>query len=74
MEIVTTFVNKLYAFHFSDNELDELERVFDEWENPLFLFDFFTQNKNDLKGEYTIEEAILKTKKELMGQQLRKDL
>ena len=64
MEIVTTFVPNLYAFQFPNEEFDELERVFDEWNNPLFLLDFFTKNVADLKSSYTIGEAINKTKNE----------
>jgi hypothetical protein len=64
MEIVSTFVTNLYAFQFPNEELDELERVFDEWNNPQFLAAFFTKNEVDLKGSYTIEEAISKTKNE----------
>lgn len=65
MEIVITFVPNLYAFHLPDEGADELERVFDEWQNPLFLFEFFTENEADLKGEFTVEEAIDKTRIEV---------
>lgn len=65
MKIVTTFVPNLYAFCFPNMELDELERVLDDWENPIFLFDFFTENEIDLKGEHTIDEAIVKIRQEL---------
>lgn len=65
MEIVITFVPDLYAFHFPDLELDELERVLDEWEDSLFLFEFFSDNEVDLNEEYTIEEAIEKTRNEV---------
>lgn len=65
MEIVTTFVPNLYAFHLPNIELDELERVLDEWEDPVFLFEFFTNNEADLKREFTVEEAIDKTRTEV---------
>lgn len=64
MEIVPTFVPNLYAFQFPNEQFDELDRVFDEWNDPLFLFDFFTKNEADLKGAHTIGEAIIKTKNE----------
>lgn len=64
MEIVPTFVHNLYAFHFPNEGLDELERVFDEWQDPLFLFEFFTDNKDDIKGA-TVEEAVEKTRVEV---------
>lgn len=65
MEIVPTFVPNLYAFQFPNEEFDELERVFDDWKNQLFLFDFFTENEADLKGAFTIEEAVEKTREEI---------
>lgn len=65
MKIVTTFVSNLYAFHFPNEGFDELERVFDEWEDLMFLFQFFTDNETDLKGEFTVEEAVDKTRIEV---------
>ena len=65
MEIVATLVPNLYAFHFPDKEFDELERVLDDWENPLFLLEFFTENETDLNGVCTIEEAVVKTRQEV---------
>jgi hypothetical protein len=65
MEIVRTFVHNLYAFQFPNEEFDELEGIFEKWESPLFLYEFFTDNETDLKGEYTIEEAITKTRIEV---------
>ena len=41
MEIVATFVPNLFAFHFPDKDFDALESTFNDWENPLFLFNFF---------------------------------
>ena len=64
MEIVPTFVPNLFAFHFHNEGLDELERVFDEWEDPLFLFQFFTDNEDDIKAA-TVEEAVEKTREEV---------
>lgn len=62
MKIVRTFAPRLFAFHFPDMETDELERIFDDWENPEFLFDFFTEHEGDLNREYTVEEAVEKTR------------
>ena len=62
MKIINTFVPGLYAFKYSDNEPDEFERVFDEWQDPLFLNDFFEENCHDLT--ISIEEAIEKVKNE----------
>lgn len=62
MEIIDTFVPCLYTFKFSDEELDEFERVFDEWVNPMYLFQFFEENKKDI--DMSIEQAIDKIQKE----------
>ncbi|HAT63086.1 MAG TPA: hypothetical protein DCS66_00590 [Flavobacteriaceae bacterium] len=62
MKIIDTFVPHLYAFKFSDELPDELERVFDEWVDPMYLFQFFEANEQDL--DITIEQAIDKVQKE----------
>ncbi len=58
MKIIDTFVPCLYAFKYPENDIDELERVFDDWSDTEFLFDFFEDNKSDIK--ISIEEAIEK--------------
>ncbi|MFK5982734.1 MAG: hypothetical protein QM499_07465 [Flavobacteriaceae bacterium] len=70
MKILLTFVPCLYAFKYSENEADELERVFDEWADPIFLDDFFDKNKKDIT--ISIEEAISKVQSEAIY--LRKKL
>ncbi|WP_310555538.1 hypothetical protein [Flavobacterium sp.] len=65
MKIVSTFVPNLYAFQFPNGEFDELGRVFDDWENPLFLFEFFQENETDLKEEFSIAEAVEKTREQV---------
>lgn len=63
MEIINIFAPCLYSFKFSDQEYDEFYRVFyDEWTNPLFLYEFFELNEKDIN--ITIEEAIEKVKRE----------
>ena len=62
MKIIDTFVPCLFAFKYNDDLPDELERVFDEWEDPVFLSDFFEENENEIS--ITIEEAIEKVKSE----------
>ncbi len=65
MKIVSTFVQNLFAFQHLPDGPDALEHVFDEWEDPLFLFNFFTENEADLHDEYTVAEAINKTRREV---------
>lgn len=62
MEIIDTFVPCLYAFKFPDESSDELERVFDEWADPMYLFQFFEENNKDI--DITIAQAIDKIQKE----------
>lgn len=70
MKIIDTFVPCLYAFKYDGNSLDELERLFDEWADPMFLNDFFEANEQDIT--ISIEEAIAKVKSEAIF--LRKKL
>jgi len=70
MKIINTFVPCLYAFKYPENETDELERVFDEWADMEFLYDFFVENEIDIKT--SIEEAIKKINNEAIF--LRKKL
>jgi hypothetical protein len=62
VKIIDTFVPCLYAFKFSGESSDELERVFDEWADPMYLFQFFEENNKDIV--ITIEQAIEKIQKE----------
>lgn len=51
-----------------DKHLHEFRRLFDFWNNPIQLREFFTVNEKDLNEDYwegiTIDEAIEKTRKE----------
>lgn len=62
MEILPTFVPCLYAVKYPEHSEDELERVFDDWANPMFLNDFFEENEKDLTID--IESAIAKAQSE----------
>ena len=62
MKILPTFVPCLYAIKYAGNSKDELEKVFDEWADPMFLNDFFEQNEQDIT--IPIEEAISKVNSE----------
>lgn len=52
----------MYAFKFSEDSLDELERVFDEWADPMYLFQFFEENEKYI--DISIQQAIDKIQKE----------
>lgn len=56
--------NHLWAVKEPDKEHDELTELFEKWNNAEYLFDFFMNNLNDLKGYFHIEkisQAILDT-------------
>jgi hypothetical protein len=61
VKIVDTFVAGLFAFKFEDQSMDELERLFDEWTNPVFLEEFFEREKSDLFYHNTnVESAVIR--------------
>jgi hypothetical protein len=65
MKIVRIFDNCLFAFKYEDEKTNEFKRLFDLWNDPEYLEDFFDLNKTDLQSKFwegiTIEEAIFKT-------------
>ncbi len=67
MKIVTTFVQGLYTFKY-DGQLDELERLLDDWNNPEYLESFFEQNESYLSYfgidiDTAINETIIEAEK-----------
>lgn len=68
MEIVRIFAEHLYAIKYKLNDSDEFERLFDSWNDPEYLEDFFERNKEDLKGGFfnitSVEDAVLETIKQ----------
>jgi len=72
MKIISIFGENLTAIKFESNNSDELERVFDLWNDTEYFEDFFNANQVDLKYynltideaiEYTIDEANLLSEK-----------
>lgn len=62
MKIVRTFITGLYSFKYKGQELNELERLFDDWSDYEFLEDFFENYNNDLAYfELTVETAVEET-------------
>jgi hypothetical protein len=65
MEIISIFDAHLYSIKYAGEEFDELERLFDEWNDVEVLRDFFEENRHDLKYfQIQVDEAIIQTKKE----------
>jgi len=65
MKIVSIFDAHLYSIKYAGEEFDELERLFDEWNDIDKLRDFFEENNKDLKYyQLQVDEAIIQTRKE----------
>jgi hypothetical protein len=68
VKVVGTFVPGLFAFKFEGQTKDELERLFDDWANPVFLEEFFENEKLDLIYHNTnVEAAVFRTMDEALG-------
>lgn len=65
MEIISIFDAHLYSIKYAGEEFDELERLFDEWNDVEILRYFFEENRQDLKYfQIQVDEAIIQTRKE----------
>jgi hypothetical protein len=64
MEIVRIFAN-LYSFRYENQQETEYARLFQDWNDIEFLYEFFEENKEDFKVGYhgqDIDSTILKTR------------
>ncbi len=55
---------RLWAVHYADEGLNELERVFTQWNDAAWLLNFFRDNFNDLVSYFKItklDEAVYDT-------------
>lgn len=60
----------LFAVHYENEELDAFAQLFEDWSNPEYLYDFFTENHEDLKNgyyAYELEAAVLETRQEAVA-------
>lgn len=48
MKIVSIFTDRLYAFQYEGSEEKELDRLLELWTNPVFLYAFLAENRQDL--------------------------
>ena len=68
MKVVVIFAPTLFAIQYDPAIPDEFERLFDYWQDPEFLEQFFTENEADLIsgffGTVSIEQAALRTRAE----------
>jgi hypothetical protein len=59
MKIVSIFAENLFAFHFDDEEENEFARLLGEngiWMNPISLFQFVEEHKEDVPKYENIDE------------------
>lgn len=65
MEIVHIFGECLYAIKYDGETKDEFRRLFDLWNDPEFLEDFFSEHQKDLFNDFWktsgVFDAIFKT-------------
>lgn len=65
MEIVPIFGDYLFAIKYAGESKDEFSRLFENWQDPEYLEDFFDTNKSDLEVDFTgrinFENAVLET-------------
>lgn len=65
MKIVSIFGDNLFAIKYTGRAKNEFRRLFDFWNDPEELDEFFEENKKDITngfyGTIPIEDAIFKT-------------
>jgi hypothetical protein len=59
----------LFAIRYKPDGLDELERLFDDWQDVVYLEEFFEKHQEDLKSGFfdpvpSVEDAVLITRSE----------
>jgi len=68
MKIINIFADKLFAFKFDGEAIDEFERAFDLWTSIEYLTDFFEEHTKDLQfGFYELnscDDAVMITLEE----------
>jgi hypothetical protein len=65
MNIVPIFADQLTSFQYGTDQPDEFSRLFSEWQDPEFLYTFFTEHIEDLQsgffGAISLQTAIRQT-------------
>lgn len=68
MEIVSIFADQLTSFRYGTDQPDEFSRLFTQWQDPAFLYTFFSENIGDLQsgfyGTISLQTAIRRTRDE----------
>lgn len=68
MDIVSIFADQLTAFRYDTDQPDEFSRLFAQWQDPEYLYGFFTAHIDDLQsgffGTISLQTAIRRTRDE----------
>ncbi|CAN5117090.1 hypothetical protein BH09BAC3_BH09BAC3_38310 [soil metagenome] len=68
MDIVRIFADRLTAFRYGTDQPNEFVRLFRQWQDPEFLYAFFTENIEDLQsgffGTISLKTAVRRTRDE----------
>jgi len=62
MKIVCIFAKKLFAFHYEDEDKNELARILEEWEDAHWLYDYAKKNGLNV---WNFTEKVMKNKEEI---------
>lgn len=60
MRIVDIFAPKLFAFHYDNEDENELKRLLTLWNNPIYISTFLDENKSDIPPYENINKLELK--------------
>ncbi len=60
MRIVSIFADKLFAFHYDNEEENELTRLLELWRDTLYIDEFLTENEADIPNNENIDELPYK--------------
>ncbi len=58
MKIVRIFADQLFAFHYKNETDNELRRLLNQWNDTSHLFQFVTQNKDDIPKNVPVQTLI----------------
>ncbi len=63
--------DSLYSVKYEGDEFSEFVRIFDNWTNASFIFDFFTNHSHDLYSPVwngiSVTEAVIRTRNEAIA-------
>lgn len=68
MKIFRIFDPSLWSIQLEGSENDEFDDLFENWQDPLYLEEFFNENEKDLNsgffGKCSVSNAVLRTRQE----------